>query len=63
MNVPPREGGAVPDGLSYRNGHPSVLGFLRPGLPEQPRPFHGPWVSMQQVTIDYDRWVNKGFEF
>ena len=46
VHAPPREGGAVPDGLYYGDGHPSVPERFRPSL-AQLRPFYGNGVPPQ----------------
>ena len=49
-HAPSREGGAVPDGLPYGNGHPSVKERICMGTPAQLIPLHGTWVSPQHLS-------------
>ena len=48
MNVPPREGGTVPDGFHSGERQPYVLEHFRLGPLAQLRPFHGSGVPLQR---------------
>ena len=49
VHAPPREGGAVLDGIPSGNGHLSVTEHLCPRPSAQLRPFHGTWVPPRQL--------------
>ena len=50
-NAPPREGGAVPDGIPSGDRQPSVPEHLRQVTLEQLSPFHGSGVTPRLLPL------------